>query len=195
MAHERKAGESASSKARIPRPHFQEGRPRGRRLGAADRRDDVVARRARRRSQVDSPRRGGCERGRSRRSRARAREGGGGRSVPARGKDVRHGNRASGCDARDPCRPANHERIEASACALQHARRPARASVAAPTAPKVGGGMPALPRPGQKGPIPSRVQAPAPMSKRGGRRSSPSFTDEMTHRKPMFAHRRAAVRA
>jgi hypothetical protein len=53
--------------------------------------------------------------------------------------------------------------------------------VAAPTAPKVGGGVPALPRPGQKGPIPSRVQAPAPMSKRGGRRSSPSFTDEMTH--------------
>jgi hypothetical protein len=41
--------------------------------------------------------------------------------------------------------------------------------------------MPSLPRPGQKAPTPVRVQAPAPVSKRGGRRSSPSFTDEVTH--------------
>jgi hypothetical protein len=49
-----------------------------------------------------------------------------------------------------------------------------------PTPPKFAAGMPALPRPGQKGPMPSRVQAPVPVSKRGGRRSSPSFTDEVT---------------
>lgn len=49
-----------------------------------------------------------------------------------------------------------------------------------PTPPKFAAGTPALPRPGQKGPMPSRVQAPAPVSKRGGRRSSPSFTDEVT---------------
>ncbi len=54
----------------------------------------------------------------------------------------------------------------------------ARAPVSAPIPPRVGTTAPPLPRPGQKGPIPSRVQAPAPVSKRGGRRSSPSFTDE-----------------
>ncbi len=56
---------------------------------------------------------------------------------------------------------------------------PRATTTAGPTPPKVGAGVPSLPRPGQKGPMPSRVQAP--MSKRGGRRSSPSFTDEVTH--------------
>jgi hypothetical protein len=56
----------------------------------------------------------------------------------------------------------------------------AAAALSGPTPPKFAAGMPALPRPGQKAPMPSRVQAPAPMSKRGGRRSSPSFTDEVT---------------
>jgi hypothetical protein len=53
--------------------------------------------------------------------------------------------------------------------------------IAVPTPARVGTGMPSLPRPGQKAPTPVRVQAPAPVSKRGGRRSSPSFTDEVTH--------------
>ncbi|HEY2516354.1 MAG TPA: hypothetical protein VGI39_36030 [Polyangiaceae bacterium] len=54
---------------------------------------------------------------------------------------------------------------------------PARS--AAPMASKVATNMPPLPRPGQKGPTPPRVQGAAvPMSKRG-RRSSPSVTDEV----------------
>jgi hypothetical protein len=57
---------------------------------------------------------------------------------------------------------------------------PRLTALTGPTPPKFAAGMPALPRPGQKGPMPSRVQAPAPVSKRGGRRSSPSFTDEIT---------------
>jgi hypothetical protein len=40
--------------------------------------------------------------------------------------------------------------------------------------------MPALPRPGQKSPTPPRVQTAGPVSKRGGRRSSPSYTEEVT---------------
>jgi hypothetical protein len=56
-----------------------------------------------------------------------------------------------------------------------------RIAAAAPTPSKVGANMPSLPRPGQKSPTPPRVHASvAPVSKRGGRRSSPSFTDEVT---------------
>jgi len=52
-----------------------------------------------------------------------------------------------------------------------------RPAGAAPTPMKVAGGPPALPRPGQKAPTPPRVQAQVPVSRRGGRRSSPSISD------------------
>jgi hypothetical protein len=48
-----------------------------------------------------------------------------------------------------------------------------------PIPPRVGTNAPPLPRPGQKAITPSRVQAPAPVSKRGARRSSPSFADAL----------------
>jgi hypothetical protein len=49
--------------------------------------------------------------------------------------------------------------------------------VGAPMAPRVGNNAASLPRPGQKGPLPARVQA-GQISKRGGRRSAPSITEE-----------------
>jgi hypothetical protein len=55
-----------------------------------------------------------------------------------------------------------------------------KAAGAAPTPSRVGANAPSLPRPGQKSPTPPRVQPAGPQSKRGGRRSSPSFTDETT---------------
>jgi hypothetical protein len=55
----------------------------------------------------------------------------------------------------------------------------ARPATAAPTPSKVATtAAPPLPRPGQRGPIPQRVQGPVPASRRGGRRSSPSFIDD-----------------
>jgi hypothetical protein len=56
-----------------------------------------------------------------------------------------------------------------------------RPSAAAPSPPRVNALQPALPKPGQKTPSPPRVGAP-PVSKRGGRRSSPSITDETTEK-------------
>lgn len=54
---------------------------------------------------------------------------------------------------------------------------PVTSRVAAPLAPRVNAAAPALPRPGQKTPTPPRVAQP-PLSRRGGRRSSPSMSDE-----------------
>jgi hypothetical protein len=61
----------------------------------------------------------------------------------------------------------------------------ARPPTGAPTPSKVGSNAPPLPRPGQKSPTPARFQPPAPIakapvSKRGGRRSSPSFADDVS---------------
>jgi hypothetical protein len=74
---------------------------------------------------------------------------------------------------------------------------PASASkqhAAAPTASKVAA-APAFPKLGQKGPTPARVGGAMPPSKRGGRRSSPSFTEEteVTKPHPMQAKARTSV--
>ncbi len=62
--------------------------------------------------------------------------------------------------------------------ALPVSQSPRPPPVAGPTPPRVGGVTPTMPRPALKGPIPSRVQQATPVSRRGGRRSSPSYTDE-----------------
>jgi hypothetical protein len=54
---------------------------------------------------------------------------------------------------------------------------------AAPSPPRVVTTASALPRSGQKTPSPPRVGQQAPISKRGGRRSSPSFSNEVTQEK------------
>jgi hypothetical protein len=66
---------------------------------------------------------------------------------------------------------------------------PAAARPGAPSPPRVSP-PPSLPRPGQqKGPMAPRVAQSAPISKRGGRRSSPSFTDEASGEKAIPSRR------
>ena len=61
---------------------------------------------------------------------------------------------------------------------------PVTSRVAAPLASRVSAAAPTLPRPGQKTPTPPRVTQP-PLSRRSGRRSSPSMTDDGSGEKPV----------
>jgi hypothetical protein len=61
---------------------------------------------------------------------------------------------------------------------------PVTSRVAAPLASRVNAAAPSLPRPGQKTPTPPRVSQP-PLSRRSGRRSSPSMTDDGSGEKPV----------